>query len=773
MVSPSNHLPHARLRLSTQDALQFELADGVGGVLCLWGDGCYNCRNSKGMSEIKAGETIAGRYEVLGELSRGGMGALYRVRHLLTGRTEALKIILVDRGFDESYIRRFMVEVKAVAQLKSPNTVTLFDCGHTEDDRLYYTMELLDGAPLDELLARQGRLQWPRALRFCTQVCESLEEAHGAGILHRDLKPGNLFAVRAPDGTDSVKVLDFGIARLLDEPSSLANTMAGAVVGTPFYMSPEQARGQVLDFRSDIYSMGVVLYELITGRRPFTASTRSELESKLFNELPPAFAEVCPGLDFPDELEELVQSCLAKDPEKRPDSAPALRRALLDVLSEYDHGVMSEVSPVSPSSGLETTADSHASGASQRVLSDFSTVASHPVEGLPPIAEAGGGREPRRQPMRRRWKAIVAMSAALALALLAPFLSPVKRLNEVADTWRQSLATIGQSQAALVVKLGEEEDLLTLQANGHPVPGAAGVETWRRIDALLTDALSAAGAAVVVFDKYYGHDHRAETEVLAKAIAAASEQGTAVAIGGLHRPPPEMLTAAGAYVGAVHAVGSGFDGSITALLAGAQLLDGTDVPSMATLAWCLEREPPVRMGERSDRLDECLAEAAPADAHLKLLFAEDSEKLLRSSDVLAWPADSLAKRVKGKIVFVGHFDSGQDEVAAPGAAALEAGNGTIHGVQLLAAACNQLENRARWVHVPTWLAFLVYLMAGLVPMFLLRRCRTRVRLAASLGTLGAMALGGLLLPLSYPWASGLCTALLLAAAYLMGVRRLA
>jgi serine/threonine protein kinase/CHASE2 domain-containing sensor protein len=704
------------------------------------------------MSEIKAGETIAGRYEVLGELSRGGMGALYRVRHLLTGRTEALKVILVDRGFDESYVRRFMVEVKAVAQLKSPNTVTLFDCGHTEDDRLYYTMELLDGAPLDGLLARQGRLQWPRALRFCAQVCQSLEEAHGAGILHRDLKPGNLFAVRSPDGSEAVKVLDFGIARLLDEPSSLANTMPGSVVGTPFYMSPEQARGQGLDFRSDIYSMGVVLYELLSGRRPFTAATRSELEAKLYNEMPPALVQVCPDLEIPDELEELVQSCLAKDPEQRPASALALRRALLVVLGEHDHGVVSEVELVSPSSGLETTADSHASRASQRLLSDLSTIAPEPLEGMPSIAAVGGIPEPLRRPTHRRWRAIVAMSVTLALALLVPLLSPVKRLDEVADTWRQSLATIGQSQAALVVKLGEEEDLLTLQSNGQPVPGAAGVETWRRIDAKLTDALAAAGAAVVVFDKYYGHDHKAETEFLAKAVAAASEKGTAVAIGGLHRPPPATLTGAGAYVGAVHAVSSGFDGSITALLAGAQLLDGSDVPSMALLAWCLEREPPVRMGERSDRLNECLANGAPADAHLKLLFAKDSEKLLRSSDVLSWPEDALAKRVKGKIVFVGHFDPGQDEVAVPGASALEAGDGTIHGVQLLAAACNQLENRERWVHVPTWLAFLIYLMAGLVPIILLRRFRARVRLATSLAVFVAVALGGLLLPLSYPWA---------------------
>ncbi len=705
------------------------------------------------MSEIRVGETFANRYEVLGELSRGGMGALYRVRHLLTGREEALKVILVDRQVDDSYSRRFMVEVKAVARLRNPHTVTLFDCGHTEDGRLYYTMELLDGAPLDQLLAQQGRMDWQSVVRFGIQACESLEEAHKEGILHRDLKPGNLFIVRSSDGDESLKVLDFGIARLLSDSASLAETLPGVVVGTPLYMSPEQAAGRVLDFSSDIYSLGVVLYEMLTGRRPFDASTRAELEGKLQTEMPPSFVTVAPDLDILGGLESVVLSCLAKLPGDRPQTGAKLR-AVLEGLKE-EPGYAAYLSPAReldiaevPPSWWETTVHSVIEGQDLRNIVEGS--------GRSVVAASQSFSDNAAPPGARRRRTLSVMSMFLVTVVLAALfsnLAPVHRLNELADGWRRSLSLVSSPGRAVVVQLGQEEDLLTLRANGEPVPGDAGPATWRLVDARLALALSEAGAGVVAFDKYYGHDHREESMLLAEAISAAAERGVPVALGALHRPPPQTLVDAGAYVGVVHALSSGFDGSLKSLMTGASLLDGSEAPSLFLLAWCLEREPPVKLGEVSDALADCLAGQKDGGKDFKLVFSEHGVKTLRASDVLTWPVETLAEKVRGKVVIIGHFERGLDDVEVPDVTVFGNAGQPSKGSLLLAAACDQLDRNQRRVPVPGWLAWLCAIALAATPLGLLRRHQLNVLVGVMVVTIFAPASLSLWLPLDFPWGS--------------------
>jgi len=263
------------------------------------------------------------------------MGEVYRATHRMLARPAAIKLIrpaaigALDPAAARLAVTRFRREAQAAANLQSPHTVELYDFGVTDDQTLYFVMELLDGLDLDTLVREHGPVPAPRVVHILTQVCASLEEAHVRGLVHRDIKPANIHVGRVGLVCDFVKVLDFGLVKPIAERSldqTLA-TQAGLLVGTPGYMAPEMVLSDIVDGRADIYAVGCVAYYLLTGQQVFDGDTPMKVMAKHLQEAPvPPSQRV--QLDIPPRLEHVVLGCLAKKPEDRPHSAAELSRLL-------------------------------------------------------------------------------------------------------------------------------------------------------------------------------------------------------------------------------------------------------------------------------------------------------------------------------------------------------------------------------------------------------------------------------------------------------------
>ena len=280
------------------------------------------------------GQTIGGRFVVDKKLGAGGMGAVYRARQADLGRQVAVKVLLEELTSSDTQARRFTVEALAVSRLKHPNTIQIFDFGKSDQGRLYIAMELLEGETLHERIASRRRLPVRMALRILAQVAAALDEAHGKGIIHRDLKPENIFLVRVGDDADFVKVLDFGVAKLRDGVGDGQGTLtkAGSIFGTPRYMSPEQASARPVDARSDLYSLGIILFEMLAGSPPFDSETPLTLLLAHVNAPVPTLISRDLTLVVPREVELLVADLLEKQPAKRPETAAILRDRCLAML---------------------------------------------------------------------------------------------------------------------------------------------------------------------------------------------------------------------------------------------------------------------------------------------------------------------------------------------------------------------------------------------------------------------------------------------------------
>ncbi|HEU4594402.1 MAG TPA: serine/threonine-protein kinase [Pyrinomonadaceae bacterium] len=279
------------------------------------------------------GRTFDDKYRLDARLGEGGMGTVYRATHLLIERPVAVKVLNPRMVTDEAARERFRREARASGRIQHSNAVAVTDFGETRDGLVYIVMELLEGRPLRELLARESPLDPARAVSLMLQAAAAVAAAHEAGVIHRDLKPGNIFVVQRPHVPHIVKVLDFGIAKLGADPTdggegNPINTLTGTgvMIGTPRYMSPEQCDGAPLTPASDVYSLGVILYEMLTGQTPFTGATPLALALKHSSEPPRSLREIVPTV--PPPLEEVVLRALAKSPQERPQDAGEFRREL-------------------------------------------------------------------------------------------------------------------------------------------------------------------------------------------------------------------------------------------------------------------------------------------------------------------------------------------------------------------------------------------------------------------------------------------------------------
>ena len=266
---------------------------------------------------VREGDVLAGRYRVERVLAMGGMGVVVAARHVQLNQRVAVKVLTHNAESSQANAR-FLTEAKASALLRSDHVVHVSDVGTLDNGKPFMVMELLDGEDLSQVLENEGKLPIEQAVDYVLQACEGLAEAHAARIVHRDLKPGNLFRVRKKDGSELIKVLDFGVSKALSQDVRAEGTVTttDAVFGSPLYMSPEQMTSATkADERSDIWSLGVVLYELLTRRMPFDAESMAGLAVRIATDPPDRLLSVLP--DAPPALEAVIMKCLEKKPEAR------------------------------------------------------------------------------------------------------------------------------------------------------------------------------------------------------------------------------------------------------------------------------------------------------------------------------------------------------------------------------------------------------------------------------------------------------------------------
>jgi serine/threonine-protein kinase len=304
-------------------------------------------------ADIRRIGTTIGNYHLAEILGRGGMGTVYSGEHVYIGKKVAVKILHPQFAKYDEAVSRFLREARAATAINHPNIVDVTDFGPTPDGAVYFVMEYLEGTSLEDLIESHGAIPLHRALNIANQMALGLAAAHKTGIIHRDLKPDNIMLIRMPgrrdlvramaaeDGShlgyvieresdyDFVKLLDFGIAKVLNRDGlSSGDTLQGAVFGTPEYMSPEAARGEEVDHRADIYSLGVILFDMLTGHPPFEASAAAEVLAMQINATPPSPRDRAPHLEITEATENLVLRAMAKSPDERYQSMDELREEL-------------------------------------------------------------------------------------------------------------------------------------------------------------------------------------------------------------------------------------------------------------------------------------------------------------------------------------------------------------------------------------------------------------------------------------------------------------
>ena len=278
------------------------------------------------------GLIVAERYRILDLLGRGGMGVVYRVEHVRIGKLLAMKLLAGELSRNPEAVRRFKHEAQTASKLSSPNTVQVFDFG-AADGLTYLVMELVGGEDLGTVLRAELAIDPRRLCKIVLQIGNSLAEAHNHGIVHRDVKPENVMLVRGKEGQEVVKVFDFGLAKLRAAAEAPAMTTPGLIMGTPYFMAPEQIRGESVDARTDIYALGAVMYRALAGVYPFDGPSPIAVCAKHLTEEPPPLSRAAPQIAFPKGLADVVMKALEKDPEKRFQVVDDLQAAVAEVLA--------------------------------------------------------------------------------------------------------------------------------------------------------------------------------------------------------------------------------------------------------------------------------------------------------------------------------------------------------------------------------------------------------------------------------------------------------
>jgi serine/threonine protein kinase len=365
--------------------------------------------------------TTMGSYRVIEIVGKGGMGYVYRAEHIKLGREVALKLLRSDYSKRRDAVARFFQEARTVNRVRHRNIVDVTDFVEIDDGTTFIIMEFLRGTSLGRW--SRSKIDLPRALAILVQICDGLAAAHAVGVIHRDLKPDNIFVEPQADGTETAKILDFGVAKLLnrDDEDIGFQTAAGSVIGTPAYMSPEQAGGMTIDGRSDIYSLGAIMYELFTGQTMFKGRSFGEFVRKHLTEIPTPPHQTVGGATIDPRVEALVIRCIEKEPSRRFGSAADLRDSLLHILAGFETQpptsltnsmqrapalpptVMTQAIPVAPPAYVMPSADNGTMQFSGSMLQSGSMM--HSASNHPALAKASP------------WPWIVGVGLALGAAI--------------------------------------------------------------------------------------------------------------------------------------------------------------------------------------------------------------------------------------------------------------------------------------------------------------------------------------------------------------------
>jgi tRNA A-37 threonylcarbamoyl transferase component Bud32 len=290
--------------------------------------------------------THIGDYVVEERIGAGGMGIVYRARQVLIGKKVAIKILSPHLASHPDAVERLLAEARMVSTIQHHGIIDIYGFGALPDGRQYMVMECLKGTPLDTFLARHGRLQPSEAFSILDEVLSALSAAHAAGVIHRDLKPNNIFLVQQADGTRYIKLLDFGIAKAVAPSEDSPHTATGVLLGTPEYMAPEQVRSKAVSPQTDLYSLGVVAFKLLTGQLPFTGD-RVEVLLAQASDPPPLPSQLTP--DLPPGIDRLISWLMAKNPAERPGSADEVRRAMAELRKSWGETPQFVSAPPPPS----------------------------------------------------------------------------------------------------------------------------------------------------------------------------------------------------------------------------------------------------------------------------------------------------------------------------------------------------------------------------------------------------------------------------------------
>lgn len=464
-------------------------------------------------SDRLIGRVIDGRYRMDARLGHGGMGVVYRATRLHIGDVVAIKVLREELLINPQSLERFRREAKAAALLKHPNVVTIHDFGITEDRIAYLVMELLEGQSLRALVDRQGALSQADAVEITCQICAALDEAHRRNIIHRDLKPDNIILNKAPGGL-RVKVLDFGIAKLRDLPTGHGSlTESGTVLGTPRYMSPEQCLGEELDGRSDIYSLGIVLYEMLTGAAPFSSPSFGALIVQHVNHSPLPLRAI--NMTISPAIEAAVAGALEKRREARPQSATAFA-------DELKTALLSEaaISTIAGSS-IELRSRGASAGAAETPLQATIRFGISPGPGqVSPRQSSGSSGVTRtpRAPSRLLMMAVVAI--VLAAALVAWRLSRQNQIGPIeADT---RITTGGSASSEKPSRLGTSPGVDAIEKSLSQAEADFRKQRYNTVITACTDILANTPnqprAELLLGESYYNAGSAKGLEYLSEAI---------------------------------------------------------------------------------------------------------------------------------------------------------------------------------------------------------------------------------------------------------------